>query len=668
MKRIIAVDDNVTNLKMVEQVLKDKYKLILVKSGEKALAYLEDNLVDLILLDIVMPEMDGFEVFENIKKLDNANSNAPVVFLTADTEVGSEVKGLNMGAMDFIKKPFIPEVMLNRIENIINLSELMKDLEQKVIEKTRQIEQISFETIATIASMIEAKDSYTKGHSVRVAEYSARLARELGWSEDEVSNLRYVALLHDIGKVGIPDSVLNKPGKLTEIEFGVIKSHTNIGGDILNDIRTIAGVSLGAKYHHERYDGKGYPTGASGEEIPEIARIICIADAYDAMNSKRVYRDNLSKEEIYSQLEQGKGSQFDPSLVDSFLKLLDDNQLEIEDEEEVFKGEPTLSKESSVLLSQIVRNIEENQKNDIYDILTGVLNRRTGESRIAEAVRNRPGCLAFIDLDNLKQTNDNMGHLAGDYVLKTLGTILLKYSERSIVARVGGDEFLSYMPEIEEADAVSIIENIIADLEEAKKDNEYLKYSTLSIGMYMTEGKELYANAVRNADKALYHIKHGGKAGYCLYSQIEGIRNKKTSIDLENMVKSLKANRTSHGAMNVDFDEFKKIYDLVLNVVQRFDHNMQLIMLTLEPVDYNNFDIEEQEYAMYCMREAIKDALRNTDVSTRFSSEQFLVILLNATEVDVNVILKRIHEKFDKEYRRNAVNVSYDIADLNDKC
>lgn len=667
MKRIIAVDDNVTNLKMVERVLKDKYKLVLVKSGEKALTYLENNLVDLILLDIVMPEMDGFQVFENIKQLDNSNNSVPVVFLTADTEVGSEVKGLNMGAMDFIKKPFIPEVMLNRIENILELSELMKDLEHKVQEKTRQIEQISFETIATIASMIEAKDSYTKGHSVRVSEYSARLAKELGWSEDKIGNLRYVALLHDIGKVGIPDSVLNKPGKLNEIEFSVIKSHTSIGGDILNDIKTIAGVSLGAKYHHERYDGKGYPTGVAGEDIPEIARIICIADAYDAMNSKRIYRDNLSKDEIYSQLENGKGTQFDPKFTDLFLKLLDEDKLVIEDEDELEKAELTLTEESSILLNQIVNNIEENQKSDIYDILTGVLNRKTGESRIAEAVRTRPGCLVFIDLDNLKKTNDSMGHLAGDYVLKNLGTILLKYGDKTIVSRVGGDEFLCYIPEVEEKEAVNMVESIIKEFDFIKKDNEYLKYSSLSIGMYMSSGKELFADAVTNADKALYHIKHGGKAGYCMYSEIEGMQNKKTSIDLNNMVKSLKANRTSHGAINVEFDEFKKIYDFVLNIVHRFDHDLQLIMLTLEPIDYNNFDIEEQEYAMYCMKKAIKGALRNTDVSTRFSSEQFLVILLNATDKDVDMILKRIHEKFDKEYKRNEVNVSYDIADLNDK-
>lgn len=667
MKRIIAVDDNVTNLKMVERVLKDKYKLVLVKSGEKALTYLENNLVDLILLDIVMPEMDGFQVFENIKQLDNSNNSVPVVFLTADTEVGSEVKGLNMGAMDFIKKPFIPEVMLNRIENILELSELMKDLEHKVQEKTRQIEQISFETIATIASMIEAKDSYTKGHSVRVSEYSARLAKELGWSEDKIGNLRYVALLHDIGKVGIPDSVLNKPGKLNEIEFSVIKSHTSIGGDILNDIKTIAGVSLGAKYHHERYDGKGYPTGVAGEDIPEIARIICIADAYDAMNSKRIYRDNLSKDEIYSQLENGKGTQFDPKFTDLFLKLLDEDKLVIEDEDELEKAELTLTEESSILLNQIVNNIEENQKSDIYDILTGVLNRKTGESRIAEAVRTRPGCLMFVDLDNLKKTNDSMGHLAGDYVLKNLGTILLKYGDKTIVSRVGGDEFLCYIPEVEEKEAVNMVESIIKEFDFIKKDNEYLKYSSLSIGMYMSSGKELFADAVTNADKALYHIKHGDKAGYCMYSEIEGMQNKKTSIDLNNMVKSLKANRTSHGAINVEFDEFKKIYDFVLNIVHRFDHDLQLIMLTLEPIDYNNFDIEEQEYAMYCMKKAIKGALRNTDVSTRFSSEQFLVILLNATDKDVDMILKRIHEKFDKEYKRNEVNVSYDIADLNDK-
>ena len=238
MKHILVVDDTPTNLSFVESVLKDKYKLALAKSGERAIKYLEKTQVDLILLDIMMEGMDGFETFEYIRKLP-MNQNTPVVFLTADINVENEIKGLNMGAVDFIRKPFVPEVMLNRIARVLQLEELMMDLEKKVEEKTKQIEQISFETIATIASMIEAKDSYTKGHSIRVSEYSARLAKKLGWEEEKIQNLKYIALLHDIGKVGIPDSVLNKPGNLTEIEYGIIKSHTTIGGDILREIETI---------------------------------------------------------------------------------------------------------------------------------------------------------------------------------------------------------------------------------------------------------------------------------------------------------------------------------------------------------------------------------------------------------------------------------------------
>lgn len=183
MKCILVVDDSTTNLKFVESVLKDTYKLILVKSGEKALQYLVKNTVDLVLLDILMPEMDGFETFEKIKSLE-LNRDVPVVFLTADVDVDNEIKGLEMGAVDFIRKPFVPEVMLNRINRILRLEELNKNLEDKVKEKTIQVEQLSFEIISTIASMIEAKDSYTKGHSVRVAEYSALIAK-WGFSRQE---------------------------------------------------------------------------------------------------------------------------------------------------------------------------------------------------------------------------------------------------------------------------------------------------------------------------------------------------------------------------------------------------------------------------------------------------------------------------------------------------
>ena len=328
MKRILAVDDSEMNLKLVENIVKREYQSVLLSSGAEALAYLEKNPVDLILLDLIMPEMDGIETYDRLRELENGR-NVPVIFLTADTESESEIVCLKKGAADFVRKPFLPEVVRNRIRRVLELDELTHYLERKVTEKTAQIEKMTFETIATISSMIEAKDSYTKGHSVRVAEYSARIAEGAGWSEQAIQNLRYIALLHDIGKVGIPDNVLNKPGKLTDEEFGIIKSHTTIGGDILKEIESIPEVEAGAKYHHERYNGTGYPCKLAGDEIPAVARVIGIADAFDAMNSKRVYRDSLSPEIIRKELINGRGTQFDPNFLDIFLKLYDEGKLKL---------------------------------------------------------------------------------------------------------------------------------------------------------------------------------------------------------------------------------------------------------------------------------------------------------------------------------------------------
>lgn len=667
MKHILVVDDTPTNLSFVENVLKDKYKLALAKSGERALKYLEKTQVDLVLLDIMMQEMDGFETFERIKQLPK-NKNTPVVFLTADVNVENEIKGLKMGAVDFIRKPFVPEVMLNRIGHVLQLEELMKNLEKKVEEKTKQIEQISFETIATIASMIEAKDSYTKGHSVRVSEYSAKLAKKLGWEEERVQNLKYIALLHDIGKVGIPDSVLNKPGKLTEIEYEIIKSHTTIGGEILRDIETIPDVAVGAKYHHERYDGKGYPAGLAGNEIPEVARIICICDAYDAMNSRRVYRDKLSSEAICEQLENGKGTQFDDYYVDVFLELIKTGELSVEEDMSKKNIQKTLSGESTLLLNQIVKNIEEEtQKNEKYDFLTGLLNRKNGEKEIAEAIKETQGCLAFVDLDNLKKTNDIMGHLAGDYAIKSAGEVLLSFDRNAIISRIGGDEFLYYLTGVDEEEAKARIEAIIEAFNYKKKEDTYLSFSSLSIGMCMTQKNDVFSDILKKADKALYHIKQNGKAGYSMYTLEDGEGNKKTSVDLNRIVKSLGDSGANQGTQHLEYREFAKIYDFVQNLVTRFGYNIHFLMLTLEPADYNHIDIEEQEYAMKCMEKTIKEVLRNIDVSTRFSSEQFLVVLLNAEDRDVEGIVNRIFESFHKMYRRNAVNVSYDIADLHNE-
>jgi len=662
MKCILVVDDSAANLKFVESILKDQYKLVLVKSGEKALMYLAKNPVDLVLLDIQMPDMDGFEVYEKIRDL-HLNHSVPVIFLTADVDVDSEIKGLKMGAVDFIKKPFVPEVMLNRIGRVIRLEELNKNLEDKVKEKTVQIEQLSFEIISTIASMIEAKDSYTKGHSVRVAEYSALIAQELGWKEEEVQNLKYIALLHDIGKVGIPDNVLNKPGRLTDSEFNIIKSHTTIGGDILRDIETIEDVDAGAKYHHERYDGTGYPSGLSGMNIPIVARIIGIADSYDAMSSKRVYRDNLPPDVIRKELVNGRGTQFDPELLDIFVQLLDDGKLNI-DFDDVGK-EKTLSGEGSALINQIMRSIEEEAKRaEALDYLTGLLGRKEGEKKIVKAMRERKGCLAFVDLDNLKRTNDTMGHLAGDYALKTVGDVLSQYGEGAIVARLGGDEFLFYMRDVDRKEAVSIIENIMKTFEERKAGNTYLSVSSLSVGLCMTTTADTYGDVVKKADRALYYVKQSGKCGYYFYNQDVSFAQQRNSVDLTRLVSNLKEQGAYNGSLSVEYREFAKIYDYIQHLGERYDYNIQLVMITLDTMNGENLYVDEREHAMTCMEKTIQASLRSVDVSTRFSSEQFVVILMNAQNEYIEVITKRIEENFHKVYNKKQIDIIFDVASL----
>ena len=192
-------------------------------------------------------------------------------------------------------------------------------------EKLSKMEQLSSEVIWTLSGAIDAKDSYTSGHSRRVAEYTWKLSKKLGKSKEEQKRNYYVGLLHDIGKIGVPDGILNKPGRLTDDEFAVIKEHPDLGEEILVTITLIDDISVGAKWHHERYDGTGYPDRLKGEEIPELARIIAVADAYDAMTSTRSYRGALPQEVVRQEIENGKGTQFDPVIADKMIELIDED-------------------------------------------------------------------------------------------------------------------------------------------------------------------------------------------------------------------------------------------------------------------------------------------------------------------------------------------------------
>ena len=323
---ILVVDDNRTNLQIIREVLEKDYILQLAISGEMALKFVAKKKPDLILLDLMMPGMNGKETFSRIRE-DPLNCSIPVIFLTANQDEDVEVECLNMGASDFITKPIVPEILQRRIGKTIELDDLQKTLQKKVDEKTQEVEVLALQAIGAIVHTIEAKDDVTQGHSVRVAGYSRAIARAMGYGEQLLDQVYQTALLHDVGKIGIPDSILKKKGRLTPEEYNQIREHTTIGANILSAISTISYLEDGARYHHERYDGGGYPTGLKGEEIPVIGRLIAVADVYDALVSRRHYKAPMNESSAREELLAGSGTQFDPKIIDIFIRLLDDGTI-----------------------------------------------------------------------------------------------------------------------------------------------------------------------------------------------------------------------------------------------------------------------------------------------------------------------------------------------------
>ena len=330
-RRIMAVDDDIINRMTLEAILSVDYDFISVSSGPEALALLSGQSVDLILLDINMPEMNGFEVLSALQENPQTDS-IPVIMLTGDLDQETEVRGIQAGAFDFVHKPFIPTLILRRIERTLQLKALQHHMQQEIDKQTAiaqaqlaSTERLFREMIEALADTIDAKDKYTRGHSHRVADYAWGIARLAGKSEEYQRDIYYMAQLHDIGKIGIPSSLINKSGRLTEEEYASMKQHTTIGGTILAHVREMPELVSAARSHHERYDGKGYPDGLTGDAIPEKVRIIAVADAYDAMTSKRSYRDALPQERVRQEIANGRGSQFDPLFTDIMLKMIDDD-------------------------------------------------------------------------------------------------------------------------------------------------------------------------------------------------------------------------------------------------------------------------------------------------------------------------------------------------------
>lgn len=659
-KIILIVDDDRLTLSTAQKLLDGEFKAVAVNSGKQAFKYLERHTPDLILLDINMPEIGGFEVMAALQK-DAHWKKIPVIFLTADRSAETEIECFRVGACDYISKPFEPNIMLSRIRSTIELDGYRKDLQRRLDEKTKEMERITIQAIMTVANTVDAKDDYTKGHSMRVAAYSELLAQRLGWSEEEIQNIYYVAMLHDVGKIGVPDAVLNKPFKLTDVEFRLIKGHTLVGAEILNDFKMFPNVNVGAKYHHERYDGKGYPEGLKGESIPLVARVIGLVDSYDAMTSNRVYRRRLNDDVVMQELEKGKGSQWDPELVDIFVDLIKEGALEKMWMPEEDLATPIFDSGKIVGITMGSENILESP----VDYLTGLLSRQKGEHDISLNLCAEGGTLMLIDLDHFRQINDVHGHLMGDYALKTVADVLKEVCENEIVCRTGGDEFLYYLPGVTEEELVKKkVEMLLEAYHKKQQEVEILRDAELSIGISISspDGRE-FDELYRRADKALYLVKQNRGRHYDFFQKAGILRTPEQSQnDLDKIMDAIRNQETYQGAFQVDYDEFNHVYDFVKHMSARSKKETQLLLFTLFSSNGSEVKLERMETAMQCMEQAICKSLRGVDVGARYSSSQFLVVLLGTERENVRVVTDRIVQNYFKLYGEKDITLTYDIA------
>ena len=344
---VLVVDDTPSDLSLLANLLKHNYRVQVANEGANCLKLASgDRPPDLILLDIMMADMDGYEVCRKLKA-NPATSLIPIIFLTARNSVEDEHLGLNLGAVDYITKPFSPSIVLARVATHLTLkarADFLRDknvfLEQEISKRDRQMTAIQDVTILTMASLAETRDSETGNHIRRTQYYVRALAEKLKpnprftafLTDANISTLFKSAPLHDIGKVAIPDRILLKPGKFTPDEFEIMKTLTTLGWDAINNAERMLGTQAEfltmakdiALFHQEKWDGSGYPQGRAGDRIPVAARLMAVADVYDALISRRVYKEGMPHEAAAKIIVEGKGKHFDPDMVDAFIDIQDE--------------------------------------------------------------------------------------------------------------------------------------------------------------------------------------------------------------------------------------------------------------------------------------------------------------------------------------------------------
>ncbi|WP_281693712.1 diguanylate cyclase [Holdemania filiformis] len=539
-QKILIVDDSEINRALLAEILEEQYEITEAENGSEAISLLSKRRSDfsLLLLDIIMPDMDGFEVLAYINNY-HWNDSLAVMMISADDSPANIKRAYELGAFDYVSRPFDPIIVQRRISNTMLLFARQQRLEKIITEQFQEQDKNNELMISILSHIVEFRNGESGLHVLHVntitkclLEQLVRVTDEYSLSPVDISLISTASALHDIGKISISDSILNKPGRLTEEEFEEIKTHTVIGANMLSDLPIeqqeaplVKVASEICRWHHERYDGKGYPDGLKGEEIPIAAQVVSLADVYDALISERCYKKAYSYKKALNMILEGQCGAFNPTLLLCLQEISEslEKELMAPDSKREKRNIPNLRdiKDYNNLLSYEKSTVQFHMQQHLrllyIDSLTRVYNRRYYDEHFQDV--NNIQAMVVIDVDNFKQINDTYGHDVGDIVLQNIAqTILSCVRKTDAVIRYGGDEF------------VIIFFSIPADI--FKKKLERIRYSVsiliidthpelrISVSVGGVYGKDTTKRLFKVADNMMYQSKKDkNKVTLCFISE-----------------------------------------------------------------------------------------------------------------------------------------------------
>lgn len=670
---LLVVDGSRTTMRHIDSIFGGYCQIHLARTGIEAMDVVEIKPIDIIIMNRNLPDMDGFELLEKWHK-ERLTDDISVVIAGDERNKQQEVEALQKGAADYISMPFVPEILKLRVDHLVELHYYRKELESEIKKQKKKVSDLSFQAMITIAHTIDLKDRYGEGHSLRVALYSREIARRLGWTVEELENLYNVALLHDIGKIAIEDSILNKMGTLTEQEYESVKRHTKVGADIVKNTTFIPGIKEGISYHHERYDGTGY-VGLKGKDIPLIARILAVADAVTAMEEDRPFRRRLSSMELEKELISNKGKQFDPDIVNVAVEMLHEGYDVDEKLAQMMKQIPGDVSETGELMRQVVTTSTQETKSELEkDSLTGFLNRRSFEEKIEKFLRKPMsyGTFFMMDMDNFKSVNDTYGHLAGDELILIFADIIKNcVREQDFVCRVGGDEFAIFFPYLDKEKVIRKRADEIMSC--FAKERERLGYSNCSVSIgimtkYAKSNNMDYDKLYKCADNALYYVKNNGKDDFHIYASaiMDGGMDslEQEQLDVQQLIHRVAERKEYMGAYRVEYDSFSYIYRFIARNVERTKQPVQIVLFTFPLKEKSEEEVMKIQNSLALLEKAIAQSLRRGDVTSRMSLTQQIVILMGANKENGLHVVDRMVQCYGGLAGEEGLKFEYDIKDV----